>query len=111
MTTTAVGHQGEQLAAEWLVRHGYSVIERNWKSRWCEIDIVAMKNGIVYFVEVKYRKNTAYGDGFEYVTIAKLRKMQFAAEFWIKMKAYEGDCQLAAASVDGTTGDVEFTEV
>lgn len=110
MKTTAIGSQGEQLAAQWLERSGFSIVERNYRSRWCEIDIIAAKAGVVYFVEVKFRKNNLYGDGFEYITSKKLQQMRFAAEFWMKENNYQGECQLAAASVDGTTNDVEFIE-
>ena len=108
MTTTAIGKRGEDLTRQWLLHNNFTIVERNWKTRWCEIDIIAEKQGIIYFVEVKFRKNSSFGDGFDYITAKKQQQMQFAAEFWLKQHNYGGECQLAAASIDGTTDAVEF---
>lgn len=54
------GQIGENLAAEYLAKKGYRVLDRNWSTRWGELDIVASKNDILVFVEVK----TKVGDGF-----------------------------------------------
>ncbi len=68
MTNYTTGHDAEKIAAKYLERHGYKILEMNWKTRYCEIDIVAEKNSIVYLTEVKYRKSLAYGSGLEYIT-------------------------------------------
>ncbi len=109
-TSKAIGNRGEDLACQWLLSHGYALIERNYRSRWCEIDIVAKKDQVIYIVEVKFRKNNSYGGGFDYITSKKQQQMNFAAEFWMKQRGYTGDCQLAAASIDGETGEVEFID-
>jgi putative endonuclease len=48
-----LGDMGEAIACEFLKKHGYEVVERNYLRKWGEIDIVAMKDGILHFVEVK----------------------------------------------------------
>jgi uncharacterized protein (TIGR00252 family) len=83
MSSTEIGRRAEQAAANYLVRQGYTILEHNWRTRWCEIDLIARKNGVVYFVEVKYRRSIAYGTGFDYITERKVQQMHFAAEFWI----------------------------
>jgi putative endonuclease len=55
------GREGEQLAVDWLVSKGFTILHRNWRYRQFEIDIVAMKNGMPHFVEVKYRSSQQYG--------------------------------------------------
>ncbi|MBL8159230.1 ribonuclease HII [Candidatus Saccharibacteria bacterium] len=95
------GQAAETLAAEWLVRQGYAVIERNWRTRGCEIDIIAQKDSAVSFVEVKYRRSTASGRGLDYVTPAKQRQMNYAAEVWRHSHGYTGDYRLAALEVGG----------
>jgi uncharacterized protein (TIGR00252 family) len=80
--STATGRRAEAAAADYLRRHGFCVLECNWRTRWCEIDIVASKGDVVYFVEVKYRRRDDWGSGLEYVTHRKLRQMYFAAHFW-----------------------------
>ncbi|MBX4197056.1 YraN family protein [Candidatus Saccharibacteria bacterium] len=80
---------------------GYKIIRRNWKTKVCEIDVVAQKDGIVYFIEVKYRSSAAQGNGFEYVAYQKLRRMTFAAEIWRQTNSWDGDYRLMAAAVSG----------
>jgi len=110
MNSSAIGAQGEQIAAEWLERRTYLILQRNWKTRWCEIDIIASRGDVLFFVEVKYRKSSAFGSGLEYITAKKLQQMHFAAELWIQTHKYQGACQLAALAVDGATLDVEFID-
>ena len=110
MTTNhATGHKAEKGAASYLQTIGYRIIELNWKTKYCEIDIVAEKNKTVYFVEVKYRKSAAQGDGFDYITPKKLKAMKFAAQMWLANHSWEGECSLAAVSA--SPYDYEITEV
>jgi ribonuclease HII len=101
VNTTAIGRAAEAVAAEFLVAKGCTVLAQNWRTRWCEIDIVAVRGNIVYFVEVKYRQSAAWGTGLEYVTPKKLRQMHFAAEFWVAKHRFTGDYQLAAIELTG----------
>lgn len=94
------GHDAEKSAAGYLQSIGYQIIELNWKTRYCEIDIVAQKDKTVWLVEVKYRKNTSQGYGYEYVTPKKLQQMHFAAEMWVQNRNWRGDYRLAVVSID-----------
>jgi len=96
-----VGHKAEKDAAEYLISHGYSIRGMNWKTRYCEIDIVAEKDRTMYFVEVKYRKNNLQGSGFDYITSKKLQQMSFAAEMWVQQNRWDGPYQLSGLSIDG----------
>ncbi len=107
MTTTDTGHQAEAAVADYLRQRGYKMLEQNWRTRWCEIDIVAQKDRRVYFVEVKYRRNANQGSGLDYITSQKLRQMRFAAEAWVADHEWQGDYQLAAAEVAGATFEIE----
>lgn len=108
-TTRQIGDRGEQTAADWLVADGHEIIERNWRTRYCEIDIVSKKDNVLYFTEVKYRKNDNFGDGLAAITNKKQRQMRFAAEIFITKNAqYENcDMRLMAISVDGNPPAVE----
>jgi putative endonuclease len=99
MSTTATGQLAETAAAEYLTRQGYVIRDRNWRNRWCEIDIVAEKDGCLHFVEVKYRGHDSQGSGLEHITPAKLRRMRFAADFYVSEKSWNGDMNLAAVEV------------
>src|SRR5688500_13259101 len=83
MSNYSAGHRAEKTAAEYLTYKGFTVRELNWKTRYCEIDIVAEKNNALYLVEVKSRTNNKQGIGLDYITPKKLRQMQFAAEMWV----------------------------
>lgn len=101
MSNYSTGHDAEARAAQYLEKRGFKILQLNWKTRYCEIDIVADKKDVIYFVEVKYRRTDKQGTGLEYVTSAKLRKMTFAAEMWVSTNQWEGEYQLAAIGIDG----------
>ena len=108
-TTRQIGDRGEQAAADWLTADGHEIIARNWRTRYCEIDIVSKKDNVLYFTEVKYRKNDNFGDGLAAITNKKQQQMRFSAEIFIAKNAqYEGyDMQMLAISVDGNPPVVE----
>ena len=101
MTHTSIGRKAEQVALNELRSQGYIVIKQNWRTRRCEIDLVALKNNIIYFVEVKYRQSTEHGSGLEYITKTKYKQMLFAAETWIAENNWDGDYRLAAIELTG----------
>lgn len=101
VSTTATGRAAEDAAAEFLQAKGCTVLAQNWRTRWCEIDIVAHRGNVIYFVEVKYRAKAAWGTGLDYVTPKKLRQMHFAAEFWVAKHKFGGDYRLAAVELTG----------
>lgn len=101
MNTTSTGNQAEDAVAEYLRAQGYDIVEQNWKTKWCEIDVVARKADTVYFVEVKYRKSSFQGDGLAYITDKKLQQMAFAAELWVSNHNWEGGYELLGAAVTG----------
>lgn len=108
MTNYQSGHDAEKQAAEYLKQQGFKIRELNWKTRLCEIDIVAEKDKTAWLVEVKSRKNARQGFGYEYVTPKKLEQMGFAAEMWIQSHAWNHDYRLAVISVDGD--EITFLE-
>lgn len=111
MSNYTAGHNAEKQAAEYLSSQGFQIKELNWKTRYCEIDIIAEKKiptrflrrseKVIYFVETKYRRTDAQGYGVDYVTPRKLEQMRFAAEMWVQQHGWEGDYQLGVVSIDG----------
>lgn len=106
MTNYASGHHAEQVAAEYLRQQGYSTVALNWKHARAEIDIVARKkrrfgSAPLVFFEVKHRKAAQQGTGLNYITQAKLRQMQFAAELYVTSTGYEGEYVLGAIELSG----------
>jgi uncharacterized protein (TIGR00252 family) len=101
MTNFATGREAEAAAAAFLERSGCRVIEQNWRTRYCEIDIVAKRRKALYFCEVKYRSHARQGQGLEYITPKKLQQMRFAAESWIHLHGWKHEYQLCAIEVSG----------
>ena len=98
--TTRVGALAEEAAAQFLQRHGYEVIERNWKTKWCEIDIIAEHRKVIYFVEVKYRTSVRQGGGIAAITPKKLNQMRFAAKLWLHSHG-DRDARLSVIEIAG----------
>lgn len=82
-----VGRQGEELAANFLLRQGFTIIARNWRCRLGEIDLIVGRQGVVHFVEVKTRRGTAFGYPEESVDRAKRQRWFRAIEFWLQSEA------------------------
>jgi uncharacterized protein (TIGR00252 family) len=110
MSTTKTGRNAESLVAEKLKNQGHKIIELNWRTRWCEIDIVSKYKDIIYFTEVKFRSSDIWGDGLSYITKTKLKQINFAADFWISNKNWLGDCVLQVASVSAID-EITFVEL
>jgi len=101
MSSYDTGRQAEQAAATYLEMRGYKVLERNWRRPRCEIDVIALKDDVIYFVEVKYRANDDQGSGFDAITTSKLKKMQYAADYWVEESKWRGEYSLAAIELAG----------
>ena len=101
-STKARGDKGEDAVCNYLTKSGHEIVARNWKNKFCEIDIVSKFNGVLCFTEVKYRKA---GAGLDAIDKKKLEKMRFAAEFYLA-KNGGGAAILAAAEVSGDNYEV-----
>ena len=71
----SVGRTGEDAAVAYLMDMGYTIIDRNYRRRFGEIDIVADDHGVLVFVEVKTRRSRLFGSPFEAVDFRKQKKM------------------------------------
>ncbi|MBR3144015.1 ribonuclease HII [Candidatus Saccharibacteria bacterium] len=107
--TTAVGKKGEDAVCRYLESKGHKILERNFKTKFCEIDIVSMHGNRIYFTEVKYRKNADFGGGLAAITADKQKRMKFAAEVFLKChpEFYNRDSSLSVASVSGDEFSVD----
>lgn len=106
MTNFDHGRQAEAAAADYLKRQGYAIVTQNWRTRFCEIDIIAQQGKVVYFCEVKYRQRDSQGSGLDYITPKKLQQMSLAAEAWVHLTGWQGEYQLAAIEVSGPSFEV-----
>ena len=79
----ALGARGETLAARWYEAHGYTVVDRNWRCRDGELDLVLVQGGTLIFSEVKTRTSTAYGTPAEAVTRTKQLRIRRLGMRWL----------------------------
>jgi putative endonuclease len=95
-----LGELGETLACDELRRRGYAILERRYRTRYGEIDIVARHGDVLVFVEVKARAGVAFGSGAEAVTRWKQRRVaQMAADFLVRRRLQDRPCRFDVVSV------------
>jgi putative endonuclease len=82
-TTVETGASAEQLAVDYLVAHGYGIVERNYRCDVGELDIVATDGAVMVFVEVRSRADDDHGDAIESVNRRKQRKVTLVAEVYL----------------------------
>lgn len=73
---------GEDAACKYLIKKGYKIIDRNFRKKYQEIDIIALDGSVLVFIEVKTRKSNAYGTPFESIAPWKLRHLVQLAQFY-----------------------------
>lgn len=96
----SVGRQGEELAAAHLRKTGYIILERNVKSRFGELDIVARHGEVLCFVEVKTRRGEGFGPAVAAVAKAKQRQIERAAiDYARKRGVLDADCRFDVVAV------------
>ncbi|MBN1887091.1 MAG: YraN family protein [Thermoflexales bacterium] len=84
-----MGAAGEEAAARELVRRGYAVLDRNWRCKLGELDIVAERGGEVVFVEVRARRGDRFGTPEESITPSKRAHLIAAAQTYLKAHRLE----------------------
>lgn len=102
-TSKLRGDKAETIVANFLRARGHEIQARNWKTKYCEIDIVSRFEDTLYFTEVKYRKSAQHGSGLEAITGKKLNQMTFAAKIYLSREKHTDNARLAVASVSGDT--------
>lgn len=104
-----LGIAGEELAVDFLREEGYTILERNFRSSRGELDIIAKKEQVLHFVEVKYRKDTLHGHPAEFVTPQKINRMMKAIEYYVyRNRLYDSPMQIDVIAI--TAGDIEFIQ-
>ena len=87
MNTTRIGNLGEDMACDYLISKGYKIVDRNYKCKISEIDIIAYdSSGVLCFCEVKTRRNSEFGYGYESVNSAKIHQLHKGALSYISKR-------------------------
>lgn len=100
------GRLAEDLAARFLERKGLKIVARNYRCRGGEIDLVCRDGKALVFVEVRLRRNAAFGGAAASVTSTKQRRIILAAQHFLTTNALtESDCRFDCILMNGVSGD------
>lgn len=108
----STGGLAEDVAELHLKTQGFDILERNWRTRYCEIDIIASKEQRLYIIEVKHRRSAAQGGGIATITPRKLQKMSLGALSYSARHQFEADIHFVVITTTGVEPRFEsFLEI
>lgn len=110
MDKRKVGSLYEEKALLYLQENGFTILERNFRTKVGEIDIIAIKNNILRFIEVKYRNNDDFGHPLYAVSKSKQSKIYKAAQFYMNIHKdyYDVPCSFDVISIQGNNIEYIF---
>lgn len=111
MNKRTIGTAYETKAAAYLKENGYTILEQNYRTAFGEVDLIAKKEKVVVYVEVKYRSSSCYGDPLEAVDKRKQRQISRVANYHYAgyTKGQEMDCRFDVIGIygDGTIHHIQ----
>ena len=105
-----LGKWGEDLAAAYLAKKGYEILERDWKSGHHDLDIIARDEDTLVIIEVKTRRNRLFGDPEEAIDYKKRMSLQSAINHYVKSHRTGRDIRFDIISIVGTIGSTPEIE-
>ena len=99
-----IGRQGEKLAEVYLAEQGYTILHRNWRYGKYEVDLIATKNEMLRFIEVKFRSSSQFGPPEFAVNKKKIRDLLQAIEQFLFLYPQYTDFRLDVLSITQRTG-------
>lgn len=106
------GKEGERAAVKFLKKKGYRIIEKNYRNKSGEIDIIAEHGQVLVFVEVKSRAGAEWGEPLEAITPHKQRKIgQVARGFMTRHKIENRDCRFDVVGIKGDPDEPKQWEI
>jgi len=105
------GKEGESIAADFLVTKGFEIIERNYRYRRSEIDLIVKKNNWLIFVEVKMRSSDAFGLPEDFVDYKKVKNVITGAEEYTYRQNWQGNVRFDIVSIRERKGGNEVVHI
>ncbi len=102
------GAPAESLAAAFLEHQGLSILERNYRCRFGEIDLVARSGPVLIFVEVRARSSEDFGGAAGSITGAKRRRLVAAARHYLATHRVRHECRFDVVLIRGREGNIEW---
>lgn len=109
MSTSKKGKQGENLAANFLINHGYKILKENYRHKRGEIDLIAQKNDLLVFVEVKSKARDKFGFPEEAVNSKKEEMIISTADQYLFEADWQGSIRFDIISILGEGDKIEIT--
>lgn len=106
-----LGTKGEEMACRFLESKGYIILERNWRWRKLELDIIATINDELIIVEVKTRRNNNFGEPENAITDYKIKNIINAADVYVKKNRTDMSVRFDIISITGTDEDSEIKHI
>jgi len=109
----SLGKLGENESILYLQELGFKILEKNFFHKYFEIDIIAEKNNIIYFIEVKTRSSTVFGNGYDSISNRKIEKIKKGAEYYIHTQSRDIEVQLWGIfiTISGGIKRLEFIRI
>ncbi len=108
MNKRNVGTRGEDIAVEWLLKNNFEIINRNLYTPYGELDIIAKKECVFYFVEVKYRRNLNYGTAREALTRQKINHIKKSVLHYITSQSIYIDYKISFIGIHDMDGNIDI---
>lgn len=104
-----LGQEGESAAIQYLEGEGFRIVERNFRTRWGEIDLIAEKKREFYFIEVKTRQDHSHGHPLESLPSHRLQRLQKMSQFYSqKHRLWDQKLHLSLLGIDWAEGHPQF---
>ena len=103
-TSHDIGKESEEYAVKYLCQQGLVLLDTNVHCRQGEIDIIMLDGDVYVFIEVKYRKNTAYGGAINAISVAKQKKIKHSIAFYLHnlgLNEYNTPCRIDVIALEG----------
>lgn len=105
------GTAGENLAAAYLESRGYIILQQNYKCKAGEIDIIARKDGELFFIEVKTRCSTRFGTGAEAIDEKKLSHIRNCADYYMKSVNWKGNAKICPIIINLNYMELDWSDI
>ena len=110
-SNTVIGQHFEAIAEKYLISQGLSSKEKNYHSRQGEVDLIMQDGNSLVFIEVKYRKSSAFGGSISAISVAKQQKVRKTAAFYLQqlgLNEYNTPCRFDVVALQGEINTLEI---
>jgi putative endonuclease len=111
LNTTKIGQTAEAQVAEHLRKKGHKIISQNWRCEVAEIDLITKYRKCIFFIEVKYRNESHFGYGLEFIDSPKLIQLKKGVLAWCQQHKYSGQLRVLGAGVGGESDELNLVEI